>query len=618
MYHLSFSKDYGSHKDGGVLSLAYAIMDYALSKQEIEGYLQQTGIHFDEAFILWDDLDRIAISLDPQATPDSIADFIIRTWNFHVDDESPELCRIDWTFHILGETPDKSGRCSMINCSDSNDFLMFDNYGGLNGDVKNREQLARLKAAAHSGDDFWDQMKEKYGGDVFIESGASTSIHSRRVMRWYLSWFETLCDRPDLGNIDEPDDVLRVLAIARKCFKELEKKDSYFLDWELTDTIEEYIRKVISVRYIPRFQMLCDHPELVGVDEPDEEMRILTIVRKCYEELSFYIDCHAVTDIYGDQTITDAIGDYIRSFVKDRFRKEWYKNYCEELDVEKLDESGLLDVVAFTDHRLKVGHTERQDKFTQFMKDYSEDVLYYLCPAGTRFETSNKTTNEDNALPLFYFDLQEGYIYELIGCDLCSGWDSYFWSAVCEDGQLVTSIYYAKVLEKRVGIEFAALYVMKYCDSWDWWGEDDSKIEFALSLLKRASEACDNKDILSYLAIMSFTLDNEQEDLNLSIQMVSRLAQLWKKGRISKEWLTGDIDIIMSYGFTKEAYQEYGGPEEKDKKWLLMLLNTDFSSDIADFLMSYLQRVLEHKEDGGWDEGVQAIESFLERTRKDN
>ena len=614
MYHLSFSKDYGSHKDAGVLSLAYAIMDYALSKQEIEGYLQQTGIHFDEAFILWDDLDRIAISLDPQATPDSIADFIIRTWNFHVDDESPELCRIDWTFHILGETPDKSGRCSMINCSGSNDFLLFDNYGGLNGDVKDREQLARLEAAAHSGDDFWDLMKEKYGGDVFFESGNSDSIHSRRVMRWYLSWFQTLCDRPDLCDIYEPDDVLRVLAVARKCIKELEKEGSYFLDWELTDIIEEYIRKVIGIRYIPRFQMLCDHPELVGVDESDEEMRILTIVRKCYEELSFYINCHAVTDIYGDQTITDAIGDYVRGFVKDRFRKEWYKNYCEELDVEELDKSGDLGIVAFTDFRLKVGHTERQDKFTQFIHHYPEEILNYLSPTKTCFATSNKTTYEDDALPVFYWNLNGGNIYELFGL-----WEDVFLDAVFEDANLVTSLFYATVLEEKVGIEFAALYVMKYSDSWDWCSEqDDSKIEFAISILKRAAETCDNKDILSYLAMMSFILDNEYRDLTLSIQMISRLAQLWRKGRISKEWLTGDIANIMDYGFDEETYQEYGGPEEKNKSWLLMLLNTDFSSDIADFLMPYLQRVLEHKEDGGWDEGVQAIESFLERTRKDN
>lgn len=519
MYHLSFAKGYEPHFGSRrVLSLAYAIFDYVIERTGLDEYLEEEGIVFDEAFILWDDLDRIAISLNPEASPESDADFIIRTWDFHLEENEPDVLRIDWSFYIMCERTYLSGWCEEDEYSDSLDYLT--SYDDLDWDVKNNEQLILMEHAAHSCD-------SQFG------NACSWRIHLLRVRRWYLTWFQTLCNCPRLDGFDDWDDEMRVLSIVKNCYEELNPKDSFYRRWNLLDDIE----------------------------------------------------------------------NDIRHYVKARFRQEWYKNYCEDLNDEELDKFGDLDIVSFTNHRLEVGHTERQDRFSHFMREYPKDVLDYFCPG---------------ALPAFYRRLANGGDYDLFG------WRKAEFIIAClvPPDQLCTCAEYAPVLEENYGLEFAADYL--YHDPI--WKEDDGGKELIFDIMKRAAAEYGREKHLLFLAYYGITeYVNDKKDIDLSIEMLSRLAAMWKQGLITDDWLTdkdGDgLAGIVDWEWGDLYWEEDQYPEcpnEDDYRlWLIKLLESDFANDIADYLKPLLELVLEREKNHNWENGKKAIESFLKRTGKD-
>ena len=56
-------------------------------------------------------------------------DYIIRTWNYYICDENPNIVHIEWTLHKMGESPDLSGRCSVEQINGEDDILVFGDAG---------------------------------------------------------------------------------------------------------------------------------------------------------------------------------------------------------------------------------------------------------------------------------------------------------------------------------------------------------------------------------------------------------------------------------------------------------------------------------------------------------
>ena len=84
MIQISFAKGFlnDSQLDGDeFLSVALAITDNALSHWNIKAHLDNVGKRFEKVYINYCDIDRIYLSLDAEASPDSYADFIIRLIN---------------------------------------------------------------------------------------------------------------------------------------------------------------------------------------------------------------------------------------------------------------------------------------------------------------------------------------------------------------------------------------------------------------------------------------------------------------------------------------------------------------------------------------------------------
>ena len=541
MTQISFAKGFVNDSQldrDEVLSVALAITDNALSHWNIKNHLDTVGKRFEKAFINYCDIDRIYLSLDAEATPDSYADFIIRTWDYHISEEDSNALRIDWTFHCMGESS------SAEHCDGSHDILIFGSYDGLNENVTNKDQLARLEVAAHSDD----------GG---LSNLPSIRMHELRTTRWYIQWF----------------------------------------------------------------QAMCDNPVLSGIDEPDDEMRILTIVKNCYKDVDV---------VFHVGYLRDEILNYIKNYVSTKFQQEWYKNYIgtrklsfdgptnytEKGNITDEDISSMMSGSwdDFLRHRLKIGHTERQDRFTDFMRDYPLEILNWLGNLGLGWNV---------AIPYYFYEgLAKGGEYELYGCskeefiDILNNKDA---DEQNEDFE------YAAVLEEKYGINYAVDYIKAlHWYYWYWNGFSYGSAEFILEELYRAISLNDGAELdaedFAHLGYLAVTRDDGKFGLDFSIEMYSRLAVMWKKKLIGDDWL---IDKDWDDGLANAIDWEWGDsnwdesdypecPDENSYRlWLLKLLESDFANEIADYMKPLLELVLEKEKNHNWENGKKAIESFL-------
>ena len=215
-----------------VLPIASAITEVALSEEysDIREFFQKAGKQFEKAYILDYDLDRIFISLDPDATPESEADIIIRTWNIS-GRRNPDSVIVEWTFHCMGEAEDQQGMCSQENCSETDRILVSGKYFGLDEEVQSKDQLSRLWVAIHNG----------YGG---LKDAYSRTMHRKRIARWYTKCFRAMCDRADFCDFEESDEEMRVLTVVKKCYREV-------IGDEMLDTgiILEYIKEYVASKF---------------------------------------------------------------------------------------------------------------------------------------------------------------------------------------------------------------------------------------------------------------------------------------------------------------------------------------------------------------------------------
>lgn len=123
MVQLSFTEVFencSQLSDEQILTVALAIIDKAVAYRNIQEFLEKNDKHLEKAFLVFCDIDRIYITLDPEASPEQGEDFIIRTWNYHISNDNPRALSLDWSFHCMGET------CSEEHCSGSDDIVIFD------------------------------------------------------------------------------------------------------------------------------------------------------------------------------------------------------------------------------------------------------------------------------------------------------------------------------------------------------------------------------------------------------------------------------------------------------------------------------------------------------------
>ena len=123
MVQLSFTKDFENGSlmsDKQILTVALAIIGKTVAHRNILEYLKKKGKCLEKAFLVFCDIDRIYITIDPEASPEQGEDFIIRTWNYHISNDNPRALSLDWSFHCMGET------CSEEHCSGSDDIVIID------------------------------------------------------------------------------------------------------------------------------------------------------------------------------------------------------------------------------------------------------------------------------------------------------------------------------------------------------------------------------------------------------------------------------------------------------------------------------------------------------------
>ena len=336
--------------------------------------------------------------------------------------------------------------------------------------------------------------------------------------------------------------------------------------------------------------------------EPDEEMRVLTIFKHCYLELH---DSDSF-DLYS-----------FNKYIATNFRKEWYKNYCEELDEEKFDEEGDLNLFQFTNYRTKIGHTERQDRFVKFLQGYLRDkdgnidqqVLSFLvdyCPYN---------------LPLFYVRIAIGGDYDLFGFndDCPISFDGQegilarsdeFFEAIQEADCDEWDFNYALVLEEDYGADFAARYILAsrslFYDTVLL--EADEIIGEFTKMIKGIASRCDNAELLSFAfdCIYNFEGINGMHD---ALELMSRLTKMWQDGKDMSKEIWYCLDWVFD-----EIYDWPNDPENQAdaKEYVLRILESDFATVIKEFLAPHLKRVLEQEREN-WPEGVKAIEAFLNK-----
>jgi len=359
------------------------------------------------------------------------------------------------------------------------------------------------------------------------------------------------------------------------------------------------------------FQAIYNRPDLCCIDETDEEMRFLTIVKDIFE------------DIRGDYEF----GEFVYSFMSTKFRQEWYKNYIGTKKITfdgptKYKETGEItdeDISAFMsgawnnflNYRLKVGHTERQDRFTAFMRDYPQEILDWMRDGWN-----------DEVIPYFFYEgLAKGGEYELYGCSK----DEFINILRSKDfDEHDEEFEYAAVLEEKYGIDYAIEYLLEL-NCYPLFDYPVGTSDFILSLLSKAVEYQDNYHaliILAYYRILAACDFSFNVDVDLSIEMYSRLAVMWKKGLITDDWITDDcygLAAIFNWtwgDFFWEEEEEYPEcPDEAERWiWILKLLRSDFAEDIADYLKPLLEMVLEKEKSHNWENGKAAIETFLAKT----
>ena len=361
------------------------------------------------------------------------------------------------------------------------------------------------------------------------------------------------------------------------------------------------------------FQAIYNRPDLCCIDEKDEEMRFLTIVKDIFE------------DIRGDYKF----GEFVYSFMSTKFRQEWYKNYIGTKKITfdgptNYEETGEItdkDISAFMDgywkdflnYRLKVGHTERQDRFTALMRNYPMEILDWLRGGWN-----------DEAIPYYFYEgLAKGGEYELYGCSKSEFINILRGKEYDEQDE---EFEYAAVLEEVFGIDYAVEYLVAL--NWQSWFCEltDGTASFIVNLFSRSVSLGDNEKALMAIGVIAtrFAGIGERSFIvyspDLSIEMYSRLAAMWKQGLISDNWLTDDdygiagiFDWVWGTFWEEEDYPDC--PEEDgDRIWLLKLLKSDFAEDIADYLKPLLEQVLEREKNHNWETGKKAIEAFLAKT----
>ena len=123
MIKLYFTKDFencSQLSDEQILTVALTITGKAMTDRNIQEYLKQKGKCIETAFIVFCDVDRIFLTLNPEPTPEQNEEFIIRTWDYHISEHNPKALSIDWSFHCMGET------CAEEQCSGFDDIVIFE------------------------------------------------------------------------------------------------------------------------------------------------------------------------------------------------------------------------------------------------------------------------------------------------------------------------------------------------------------------------------------------------------------------------------------------------------------------------------------------------------------
>lgn len=362
-------------------------------------------------------------------------------------------------------------------------------------------------------------------------------------------------------------------------------------------------------------------------DEPDEEIKALTIIKSILLEFVDYEDYLP--------------GRYVRKSIADKFQQEWYKNYIgtkkiqysgpnnysetESLSTDDINEFiHCNSMIEFVTYRLKVGHTERQDRFTELMRDYPVSVLEWLqmdwldwlhFPEGSIFDSFPVIPYD------FYKRLAQGGDYELFGYSK----DEFLRQTGGTDSEM--PFEYVSVLEEKYGIDYAVDYLYEL--DWLRWylvedipdpksdPKSDPTVSYFINLF---TKAIDNKNNEKALRILSYFYSYYIDYHFLAIQFMSRLATMWKQGLISDEWLTDSLYglasiIDIEWGDDTWCEDEDYYPECTDdnnvRLWLLRLLESDFANDIVDYLKPLLEMVMEKEKSHNWETGKKAIESFL-------
>lgn len=552
----------------------------------------------DNLYITYCDIDRIYLSINSEASPDSPPDYVIRMWDYHICEEDRKRVHMSSTFHIMKECSDGSGRCSDEQFDGDYDILVYGEIAKMRVTVLNGLTEIQIpdSVTVIPEDAFRSCPNLK---EVHIPEGVTT-----------IEPF-AFADCVGLREVYIPNSVL---SIGTDAFKGCDNLTEISVPFVLNITsagLEESTNVVIRSND-SWFESICETYGLTGSDDPDEEIRTLTILKNNW-----------VSD-GEDEDVDDLLGESIKRYVSIRYRKEWYKNYIGTKKITfdgptNYKETGEItdkDISAFMDgywkdflnYRLKVGHTERQDRFTALMRNYPMEILDWLRGGW------------NEAIPYYFYEgLAKGGEYELYGCSKSEFINILRGKEFDEQDE---EFEYAAVLEEVFGIDYAVEYLVAL--NWQSWFCEltDSTASFIVNLFSRSASLGDNEKALMAIGVIAMGTAGIGErsfivnSPDLSIEMYSRLAAMWKQGLINDNWLTDDygiagiFDWVWGTFWEEDDYPE-NPDEDKCRIWLLKLLESDFANDIADYLKPLLEMVLEKEKSHNWETGKKAIESFL-------